>query len=99
MESARGSDPAVDPLQASLQAMLGKPATLEQKLISASTKILMARIEFVPAEKSAASMLDELRAKYRPLNAGSADDKAKVEGADTSDSRGNELYKLIVFVN
>ena len=41
---------------------------LDQKLLSSSKRILLHKIEFKPAERHSSFPLDNLRAKYKPLN-------------------------------
>jgi hypothetical protein len=75
-----GSETAVQDvvshLNETLVSLLGQSngITLDQRLVAASKKILMQKIEFEPARRTSSLFpLHALRTKYTPLNASHAD--------------------------
>lgn len=72
-------------IEDTLQASLGKgqhkdASAISDRLISASKRILLQRVEFQPAAVSSSAQLEKLRAKYAPLNPSTTSmeqDKAK----------------------
>ena len=77
-----GSSVTASHLEDALQSMLGNPISLDQKLVSASKKILLQKIEFEPARKTSKFVLKTLRSKYTSLNASSCAEESSIKSVN-----------------
>jgi hypothetical protein len=62
------SSESVTPVEASLRASLGGKDSLDQQLAASSTKVLLQKIDFAPAQKSCSFQPESIKAKYVLLN-------------------------------
>ncbi|XP_064637995.1 ubiquitin carboxyl-terminal hydrolase 36-like isoform X2 [Lineus longissimus] len=70
------SSDSVTPVEASLRASLGGKDSLDQQLAASSTKVLLQKIDFTPAQKSCSFEPDRIKAKYVLLNPSGAPSEA-----------------------
>ena len=62
------SSESVTAVEASLKASLGGKDSLDQQLAASSTKVLLHKIDFTPAQKSCSFQPESIKAKYVLLN-------------------------------
>ncbi len=81
---------SVSHIEGTLKASLHPDGrSLDKQLISSSRKVLLHKIDFQPARKSSTFQLDNLRAKYTPLNP-SSQTKATEKSVLNGQSNGSK---------